>query len=89
MSERYKLIIQFPKEKIIGNGTISIDEKTGSAIFITGDGEKIIASMERTQLRFAAADGILISGMEACGCDKRGMRKFVYQEWYLNYHLDR
>ncbi len=54
-------------------------EKDGSA------DSKLIGELERVQIIFAAAHGIMLSGFENIGTDRYGNMKFIYQEWWLVY----
>lgn len=87
MNRQFKLITQNPKPKEIGVGVIDIN-KDGRANFFEGNGETNacrLAELLRIRLEIAAADGILLSGMELKGNDKRGVPKYIYQEWWLVY----
>jgi hypothetical protein len=39
--------------------------------------------MERAQIRFISADTIGFSGMECTGFDKKGRKKYRYEEVFL------
>lgn len=81
------LVTQHPKPKILGEGSLSID-RDGDADFFEGNAEKdarILASMSRVKIEWAAAAGILISGMQSEGFDKYRKEKFTYQEWLLRH----
>lgn len=83
----FTLVIQHPKAKDLGNGSLSIS-KDGEADFFEGNAgsnSRVLASMVRVKIEWAAAVGILISGMEPDGLDRAGRPKFKYQEWLLRY----
>ena len=83
----FTLVTQHPKPKELGQGSLSID-KDGDADFFDGNAEKnsvILASMVRVRIEWAAAAGILLSGMERDGVDKSGTVKYKYQEWLLRH----
>lgn len=81
----FRLTIQNPKPQVVGDGVLSIG-KAGDAEFFSGNGEildPILATMVRTRIEWAAAAGILLSGMQPNGFDRHGKPKFTYQEWLL------
>ena len=83
----FLLVTQFPKPKTLGEGRLSIG-KDGDADFFEGDASaesRLLASIVRVQIRWAAAGGILLSGMEPDGVDKSGRQKYKSQEWWLCY----
>lgn len=83
----FVLVTQHPKPVIIGPGTLSIG-KDGFAEFFSGDASAdstILSSMVRVKIEWAAAAGILVSGMEPDGIDRSGRQKFKFQEWLLRY----
>jgi hypothetical protein len=86
------LVTQLPKPKVIGPGSLSVS-KTGDADFFEGNADSnspILASMQRVKVDWAAAAGILISGMEPDGFDRQGRQKYKYQEWLLRHlHTNR
>jgi hypothetical protein len=84
---QFKLVIRHPKTRDVGLGTLSVD-KTGEAMFFAGNGEAgaaVLATMQRARIEFAAADGLLLSGMQPEGVDRHGRQKFSFQEWWLTY----
>lgn len=84
---KFTIVIQRPKPKKIGIGCLSVG-KNGDADFFEGSADKdskILASMTRVKIDWAAANGIFISGMESNGFDRHGEQKFSYQEWFLCY----
>lgn len=86
MSRQFRLMVQRPKLKDCGLGFLSVG-KDGEAQFFDSDASdgKVIAEMHRARIEFAAANGIMLSGMEPTGVDRAGMRKYVFQEWWLVY----
>lgn len=81
------LVTQHPKPKTLGVGSLSIG-KNGGAQFFEGNADsnaRVLASMERVRIEWAAAAGILISGMEPDGADRSGRTKFKHQEWLLRH----
>lgn len=81
----FKLVVQHPKPKDLGIGSLSIS-KNGDADFFEGDAtanSPVLASMVRVKTEWAAAAGIMISGMEPDGADRAGRPKFKFQEWLL------
>lgn len=81
----FKLVTQHPKAQELGLGSLSIS-KSGQADFFEGNaesGSRILASMERVRIEWAAAAGILLSGLENDGVDRAGRIKYKYQEWLL------
>lgn len=81
------LVTQHPKPKDIGIGSLSIG-KDGEAEFYEGNAEanaRVLAKMVRVKIEWAAAAGILISGMEPDGIDRTGRAKFKHQEWLLRH----
>lgn len=84
---RFALIIQKPVSKVMGPGCLSVSQN-GEASFFEGDageGSRCLAELVRARIDWAAADGILVSGMEPDGCDRSGRPKYKYQEWLLRY----
>lgn len=82
----FMLYTRFPKHKKIGSGVLDAGE--GTAVFLSGNGEMdshILARMERVRFEGAGTDLIRLSGMEEVGVDRNGRKKFLYQEWDLNY----
>ena len=82
MNREYKVYMQLPKPKLLGICCLSVNEKGDALLF---RGEAIIAKLERAKMDFAAAVGIMISGMEPRGCDKSGRTNYKFQKWWLNY----
>lgn len=83
------LVTQLPKPKVLGTGSLSVS-KSGDADFFEGNAEsnsRILASMQRVKIDWAAAAGIMISGMEPDGADRQGRPIYKYQEWLLR-HLN-
>ena len=83
----FKLVTQFPKPKDVGIGSLSIG-KDGTAEFFEGNADlnsSVLASMQRVRIEWAAAAGIMISGMEPDGFDRSGRPKFKSQEWLLRH----
>lgn len=83
----FVLVTQHPKPKDLGIGSLSIG-KDGDADFFEGNAEqnaRLLASMVRTRIEWAAAAGILLSGMEPDGVDRAGRAKFKHQEWLLRH----
>lgn len=81
------LVTQHPKPKTLGEGSLSIG-KDGDADFFEGSAEanaSVLASMVRVRIEWAAAAGIMLSGMEPDGLDRAGQQKFKFQEWLLRY----
>lgn len=77
----FNLIVQHPRPQKPVHGVLSMD-KHGTAQFFTGNGEdgcRIVGTMERARVEYAAANGILISGVERVG------GKLRHQEWWLAY----
>lgn len=88
MGKQFKLITQQPKPKEVGVGVLSVDQKTQEAHFFSGfgdDASELLCAMERVRIDFAAAHGIMLSGMEPVGFDKFGKKKYRFQEWWLIY----
>lgn len=78
---QFNLIVQQPKPQNPINGVLSMDSR-GEAQFFTGNGEAgstIVGTLERARVEFAAAHGIMISGVERVG------GKMRLQEWWLVY----
>jgi hypothetical protein len=85
----FVLVTQHPKPRELGLGSLSIG-KDGEAQFFEGDADhhsRVLAEMVRVRIEWAAAAGILLSGMEADGLGRDGKVKFKYQEWLLR-HLN-
>lgn len=83
----FELVIQHPKPKSLGVGSLSIS-KNADAEFFEGNAEAnspILASMVRVKIEWAAAAGIMVSGMENDGIDRTGRVKYKYQEWLLRH----
>lgn len=77
----FNLIVQHPKPQKPVHGVLSMD-KHGEAQFFTGNGEtdsRLVGTMERSRVEYAAANGILLSGIERIG------NKCRLQEWWLIY----
>lgn len=79
----FTLATQFSKLKIISDGNLSISE-FGNCRFYD-EKENLVAELGRAKIEFAGADGIKLSGMEFAGNDKKGVKKYKYQEWVLIY----
>jgi hypothetical protein len=79
----YKQLPRAAKKPLIG--TLSI-EPNGDATFFSKN-DRVLAAMVKATIEWAAAGGILFSGMEQKGVDKFGRRKFVSQEWFLSYNI--
>jgi hypothetical protein len=85
--KQYFLVLKTPKVKEIGIGFLNIDQN-GEATFFEGDVGKrsrVLALLRRVRIEWAAASGIMISGMQPDGFTPKGTPKFVYQEWFLRY----
>jgi hypothetical protein len=88
MNKQWTLHLQHPNvstRPLVG--VLSIDEN-GDARFWNGQADehsKILAEMVRTRIDWAAADGMMLSGMQPGGADKLGNRKYFYQQWFLRY----
>lgn len=83
----FVLVEQLPIPKDLGIGSLSIG-KDGEADFFEGNAEanaRVFARMVRVKIEWAAAAGILLSGMEPDGIDRTGRAKFKHQEWLLRY----
>lgn len=81
------LMTQYPKPKDLGLGSLSID-KDGNADFFEGNAEanaRVLSSMARIRIEWAAAAGIMLSGLEADAVDRSGRPKFKHQEWLLRH----
>lgn len=90
-TRQFELITLQPKEKKVGRGVLSVDQKTGDATFFEGDGAidgRILATMRRTRLESAAAHGIMLSGHEPVRPGRDGREQLAYQEWWLRYLTD-
>jgi len=89
MSRQFRLVTQHPKPaKVVGLGVLDVDRKTREATFFSGEGgaaDRVLATMQRVQLDFAAAHGIMLSGFEVTGHDRTGRQKLGWQEWWLAY----
>lgn len=86
-TDQFVLITQEPNPKTLGLGVLSVD-RNGDAHFFGGSGgtgAPILAAMERARLEFAAANGIMLSGMEFEHVAPNGARKYRYQRWWLIY----
>lgn len=83
----FVLVTQHPKPKVFPEGSLSI-AKDGTAEFYEGNADsnaRVLVSMIRVRIEWAAASGILISGMEPDGFDRGGRPKFKQQEWLLRH----
>ena len=83
----FTLVTQHPKPKVFCVGSLSIG-KDGTAEFFEGNAEanaRVLASLVRVRIEWAAAAGILVSGMEPDGFDRAGRPKFKHQEWLLRH----
>ena len=74
---KFNLCIQHPKAGKPIAGLLDVD-RHGQAMFVAYDGR--VLRMTRTRLEYAAADGIMLSGVEDVG---KG--KLQLQEWWLIY----
>lgn len=80
----FNLIVQHPKPQKPVHGVLSMD-RLGEAQFFTGNGEagaSLVGTLERARVEFAAAHGIMLSGVERIG------DKLRHQEWWLVYAQD-
>lgn len=78
---QYNLIVQRPKPRKPVHGVLSMDGR-GEAQFFAGNGDAgspVVGTLERARVEYAAANGILISGVE------RHNGTLRYQEWWLLY----
>jgi hypothetical protein len=85
---QYKLITLYPKQKEIGIGTLSIDEKTKEAIFFSGHAKHdsfVLQSMQSATINSASADGFTLSGICPYGRPKNGAQIYILQKWFLCY----
>lgn len=83
----FQLVVQLPKPKVLGLGSLSIGPK-GDAQFFEGDADanaRVLASMERVRIEWAAAAGIMLSGMEVDGVTRSGQIKYKAQQWLLRH----
>ncbi len=79
-----RLYVSQPKEKWISTTKGELSVHNGEAMFF--DGERLVASLERTQMMRFGCGIVALSGFEECGFEKNGKKKFRYQEWFV--HLD-
>jgi hypothetical protein len=87
LHRQFELTTQWPKPQVLGLGVLAVD-KHGDAQFFSGEGERdstVLAVMKRSRLDSASAHGLMLSGMEPTGMDRRGRETFAYQEWWLRY----
>ena len=88
MNKQWHLYTEYPKRRKTPHvGVLSIG-KDGHAHFFDGMGEQysqVLAEMTNARILWAAADGIMLSGMHPKGHDKAGRQEFFYQEWFLRY----
>jgi hypothetical protein len=86
MNRQYHLHTLYPKQRDLGIGTLAVDH--GDANFFSVDGgkdAKLLAVLKRSQLVFAGADMLLLSGLQPDGFARDGRVKYFYQEWALKY----
>ena len=76
MNDHFELQTQLPKPKDYGGGRLSIGID-GAADFIHGDQTK---SMSQVRIVFAAAHGILLTGMQLTPGNR-----YILQQWWLRY----
>ena len=79
---KFNLIVQHPKPQKPVCGVLCMD-KRGEAQFFTGDGDadsRLVKTLKRAHVEHAAANGILVSGVEQVGGNK-----LRFQEWWLVY----
>ncbi len=85
MKGQFKLITQLPKPKELGLCVLSISKDGDAHAFENNGNGPVLAEMHRTRIDFAAANGIMISGMEPNGTDRRGAMKYNFQRWWMVY----
>jgi len=79
---KYRLFKQLPKtskEPICG----TFDIADGVAYLFQG--MQLVASIEKPEIVFVNAQGIMLKGYEPNGFDKMGRKITKYQEWFLIY----
>lgn len=85
---QFELFTQQPKRSKIGViGTLSIG-KDGNAQLFSGHADmhsSVIGELHRVKIEWAEAKGILLSGVEPQGFDKKGCIRYRFQEWFLRY----
>jgi hypothetical protein len=82
---KFKLHTLFPKQKLIGVGTLCIG-KEKDAQFFEGDAghdDRVLAQLDSVQIGTATSDGITMGGFE-----KKPGNNYAYQEWFLAYIED-
>lgn len=87
-NDLFNLFTQYPEPREVGVGVLCVD-RTGEAMFLSGQGESgaaVLARMQRVRIEVAAAKGLMLSGMQPEGVDRQGKQKFSLQEWWLAYH---
>ena len=75
---------QFPKTKTICDGVLNISND-GTAHFFDVAGVVLLEKMIRVKIEFAGLAGIMLSGFERSGLNKKGSDVYAYQEWFLQY----
>lgn len=79
-NKMYELFECKPRKRI-GIGSLAI--VNGESRFYID--EKLSSMMIRITIGIAGPTGILLTGFEEIGTNKKGIRKLKYQEWWLAY----
>jgi hypothetical protein len=83
---QYKLNIQIPGQKYIGKGLLIIHNKV--ALFYEGEADnnsKLLAKMNLPEILWITSNGIFLKGYKPDGVNKKGIEKFVCQEWFCEF----
>ena len=81
MKNREFELFEMKPKKRVGVGYLAVS-MCNAQFFIDA---KPVAIMNRITIDTAGSAGILLTGFEDIGTDKKGIRKLKYQEWWLAY----
>lgn len=79
-----KLLKQKPKTDKKGiEGSLSVHSSDGrETVAMFFEDERLIAQLNKPDIIFINAHGILLKGYEPAGADRQGRIKYNYQEWF-------
>ena len=77
------LYTMYPSKTMVGNGRLAIDKhQHQTAVFVVD--EKIF-SLARVNLITVFPEGMILSGFEDAGMDRKKRPRYYYQEWRLEF----
>lgn len=71
------------KTKPLGVGSEFSLSGNGNALFVNDD--STAHELKRCRVQRITSWGVVIDGMEECGVDKSGSKKYRYREWFIRF----